>query len=335
MVKKKSFSIGSSLSQALTDTVSAAKNFSGELHIEIIPLRKIALDPDNPRDLALTFSDLHEGLSLSDKQYERKNHEKTKLSSIANSIKEQGIINPILVYKHDEQYRLIAGERRTFASILAGKDNIPAKILPEKPTELNLSLLQWIENIEREDLSLWERIRNLEKITAAYSPQTVTPVKPITATDLSHLLGCSLPQAANYKSIMEASSKLKSLLKENKIKNIEKAAFIAKAPPNTQDTLIRACLAGEPLKSMKQILSNTATCKVQKDTHDKRGRKAMKVNFGSTQKPIVAKIIIESILENKNFSHLNESIDNVKWDDFQSVARAFKRLIDKLEEEIK
>ena len=62
MAKKKSFAIGSSLTQALTDTVSAAKSHSGELHVEIIPLRKIELDPDNPRDLVLSFSGLSEGL---------------------------------------------------------------------------------------------------------------------------------------------------------------------------------------------------------------------------------------------------------------------------------
>ena len=69
---KKSFKIRGGLAEALDDTVTTAKNNAGELHIEIIPLRKIALDPDNPRDLALSFQDLYEGLAKDDEQLERK-----------------------------------------------------------------------------------------------------------------------------------------------------------------------------------------------------------------------------------------------------------------------
>ena len=61
---KKSFKIKESLAEALGDTISSAKNNAGELHVEAIPLRKIALDPDNPRDLVLSFEDLYKGISI-------------------------------------------------------------------------------------------------------------------------------------------------------------------------------------------------------------------------------------------------------------------------------
>ena len=70
---KKSFKIKGNLAEALDDTVNSAKNNAGELHIEIIPLRKIELDPDNPRDLALSFDDLYTGLSNNTNLFERKN----------------------------------------------------------------------------------------------------------------------------------------------------------------------------------------------------------------------------------------------------------------------
>jgi len=56
---------------------------------------------------------------------------------------------------------------------LAGKQDIQAKVLDKQtePTQ-NSGLLQWIENIEREDLSLWEPLRNLEKINHAYMKNT-------------------------------------------------------------------------------------------------------------------------------------------------------------------
>ena len=202
---KKTFTIRGNLAEALEDTVSSAKNNAGELHVEIIPLRKITLDPENPRDLILDIDDLHIGIKNDDPLYDRKVSEKERLMSLSKSISDQGIINPIVVYKHNDLYRLIAGERRTLASIIAGRADIPAKILTQKPAPLKLSLIQWIENIEREDLSLWERICNLKKILHAYSESHQIEIPHIKATDLANLLGCSLQQGVNYLNVLTAS----------------------------------------------------------------------------------------------------------------------------------
>ncbi|MBS0358993.1 MAG: ParB/RepB/Spo0J family partition protein [Proteobacteria bacterium] len=330
MAKKKIFTIGNSLTQALTDTAVAASNYSGELHVDIIPLRKIELDPNNPRDLVLNFTDLYDGLSHDDELYNRKKNEKETLKSISNSIKEQGIINPILVYKHGDKYQLVAGERRTLASILAGKDDIPAKILTSKPNKLKLSILQWIENVEREDLSLWERIRNLEKIFTAYAEEQKKTIDQITPTEFSQVIGCSLQQGINYKNIMSAPQKLRSLIQNNQIKNIEKVALIAKAPPKMQDELITACLKGATLKELKKL----TTIEIMESSleKEKRGRLLTKVNFGVTQNINVAKIIIQSVLKNDSFSFLNAKLHRIEWTDYKSVTKAFKFLIKTLEE---
>src|ERR1700678_1701155 len=111
MAKKRVFSIGTALSQGLEETIELAQNYSSELRIDVIPIKKIELDPSNPRDLLLTMDDVHHGIKPHDHDKERKSNELEGLHSIANSIKSQGIINPITVYKHGEHYRLIAGER--------------------------------------------------------------------------------------------------------------------------------------------------------------------------------------------------------------------------------
>jgi ParB family chromosome partitioning protein len=140
MAKKKVFNIGSALSSGLSETIKAAHNYSGELRVDVIPIKKIEVDPDNPRDLLIALEDLYLGISPSDTNFARKTNEQESLETLALSIKEQGIINPIIVYKHGEKYRLIAGERRTLASIMAGKVDIQAKILETKPSELKISI---------------------------------------------------------------------------------------------------------------------------------------------------------------------------------------------------
>ena len=325
---KKSFKIRGNLAEALDDTVSSAKNNAGELHIEVIPLRKIALDPENPRDLLLSFEDLYEGISGNDTEKKRKTAEKEALNSMMKSINDQGVINPVVVYKHGEQYRLIAGERRTLSSILAGKIDIPAKVLTARPDPLKLSLLQWIENIEREDLTLWERLRNLEKILAAFVENQEKALKEITATELSQLLGCSLQQGANYRNVLSASDHLREFIKSGAIKNIEKAAFIAKSPTALQASLIQACVDGNTLSEMKKMAKANQGSKSKSTA----GRPSTKINFGSTSNTQVANTILDCVISNKSLEKYTANLGDIKWDDHKSIATAFRQLIKSLEQ---
>jgi ParB family chromosome partitioning protein len=327
---KKSFKIKSNLAQALDDTVSAAKNYSGELHVEIIPLRKIDLDPDNPRDLALTFEDAFSGIKEGDPQLEKKQQHFDSLKSLSESIIKEGIINPIVVYKYGEKYRLIAGERRTLASIISKKNDIQAKILTSKPNPFKISMLQWIENIEREDLSLWERINNLNKILAAYSEKEGALLEKISPTQISQLIGCSLQHGVNYKHVLEAPEELLLAIKEGKINNIQKAAIISKAPKHLFQTLIQVCLNGATIKELSTLASAQAK-KPSKKTSKPRGRQTTQINFGTTKKANVAKIFISSVLENENFNHLHPKFLNTQWEDYKSVTDAFKLLVNILE----
>lgn len=333
MAKKKVFSIGTALAQGLEETIESAQNHSGELRVDVLPLSKVETDPENPRDLALTFQDIRNGIAGDDKDYLRKTEELESLQSIANSIKTQGIINPITVYKFGEKYRLIAGERRTLASILAGKTDIQARILDNKPDELKVSLLQWIENIERSDLSLWERIKNLEKIINAHGKMHHTSIHDMTITELSHLIGCSKPHAMHYKAVLNADSEIKKLIAENKIRNLEKAALLAEiTSQEVRVGAIEACLQGATLKQLKALSTHAAPkVKTGKST-ETRGRQTTAISFGVTKNIHVAKFIMDSVLNHQKISHLTPQFKAIDWNNPRSVANAFKTLLKKIEE---
>lgn len=333
MAKKKVFQISNALGEGLEETIGAAQNYSGELRIEVIPLKKIEVDPDNPRDLSISFEDVYSGIQRTDSDFAKKGQELLSLQSLAHSIREQGIINPIVVYKFGEKYRLVAGERRSLASILAGKIDIQAKILDSKPNELKISLLQWIENIERSDLSLWERLKNLEKIVTAFSTRKNIGSHEVTVTELSHLIGCTKPHAMNYKAVLNADEKLKQLIYENKIKNLEKAALIADVTNEAlKQNLMEACIAGAPLKKLKIIIDQNKEKKIIKKVAETRGRQSSSFNLGTTKNLKVAKLILDSILKNEMISHISERYKNVDWNDFRSVTSTFKDLMKQLEQ---
>lgn len=333
MAKKKSFSISNALSAGLEETIGAAHGYSGELQVDVIPLRKIDLDPDNPRELALTFADVSQTLQLEDPLYARKSEELASLASLAESIRRQGIIHPVTVYKHGEGYRLIAGERRTLASWLAGKGDIQARILSEKPDPLKVSLLQWIENVERSDLSLWERLRNLKKIVEAAQAVRGETGQPVTVTGLSQLIGCSKPQAMLYKAVLEADEDLMSLIRKQQIRSLEKAAFLAGVEDSEIRTqLTHAVIEGLPLHKLKGRVKQYATDRQAVAHRERRGRIPLVIQLGSTRNMKVARVLLDSLLAHSNIRNLLDDVQTMDLRDPKIMAHAFKLLIKKLEE---
>lgn len=92
----------------------------------------------------------------------RENFDEADLEELANSIKEHGVIQPIIVRQVGDKYELIAGERRTKASALAGLTTIPAIIRNMDDKEsAKISLL---ENLQRKNLSAIEEARTYKRI---------------------------------------------------------------------------------------------------------------------------------------------------------------------------
>ena len=82
----------------------------------------------------------------------RKTFDPDKLNDLAASIRERGLLQPVILRRQDDgNYLLMAGERRLRASELAGIRNVPALIREDDPLEIGL-----IENLQREDLSALE-----------------------------------------------------------------------------------------------------------------------------------------------------------------------------------
>src|SRR5437763_194345 len=143
----------SAATKEVSRTLEIANNYAGELSIEVLPLDIVELDPENKRALILTLNDARNGIKTDDPDFERKKQDLASLESLAKSIKNDGLLNPITVYRYANKCRLIAGERRTLASAIAGKNEIIARI-NERPVGTKLRRKQWVENNERSDLRL-------------------------------------------------------------------------------------------------------------------------------------------------------------------------------------
>ena len=129
------------------------------------------------------------------------------LQELADSIKELGVIQPITLRKEsDENYMIIAGERRFRASQLAGKTTIPAYILNANDEDTMEMAL--IENIQREDLNPLE-------IALAY--QQLIEQHNLSQEQLSKRVGKGRATIANFLRLLKLPGNIQVALKEKKI----------------------------------------------------------------------------------------------------------------------
>lgn len=153
----------------------------------------------------------------------RRNFDEEALEELSNSIKEYGVIQPIIVTKEDNYYKIVAGERRWRASKKAGLDEIPA-IVRDYDKQKN-SEIALIENIQREDLNPIEKATAIRELLDAYS---------LTQQQLADKLGISRSGLANTVRILNLDDRVIELVKDGKITEGHCKALLAINDPEKQ-----------------------------------------------------------------------------------------------------
>ena len=128
------------------------------------------------------------------------------LSELSMSIKEHGVIQPIIVRKVGDKYEIIAGERRFRASQLAGKSTIPA--LVRNIDDKEAAKIALLENLQRKDLT---------PIEEAKTYQTILKLDNITQEELAQNLGKSQSAIANKLRLLNLDEKVQMALLNQKI----------------------------------------------------------------------------------------------------------------------
>jgi ParB family transcriptional regulator, chromosome partitioning protein len=316
--------------EAITRTLEIANKYAGELSMEVLSLDQIELDPDNNRELALTLYDAKNGIDKNDPEYERKREDWKSLESLAKTIKDEQLINPVFVYRFGNKCRLISGERRTLASAIAGKNEIIARIANQRPMGTKLRVLQWIENNERADLSLSERINSLEAIIKEYYAENNIAEEKITAKLLSDLTGMSMTQTRRYILILHSKPEIKNAIIQGKLENIKLIEFICSVRnPEHQGKMLNAAISGlsfESIVKLKKELEGSETNKLET-----RGRKKTNVSLGSVKtnlaKLIVDALISSNILDTNITQQIHRIYQDSRWDEITSAEKGFKKII--------
>jgi len=162
-----------------------------------------------------------------DETQPRKMIQEERLKELAQSIREKGVIEPVIVIRNRDRYRLISGERRVRASILAGLKSVPA-ILRTGLSDKEIKEIQLIENLQREDITPLERAeairdylspvvdeKDLPKVLAQmeFSPDELPKEITDTVSVLLKNLGKSLKTLRRWVSLLSLPDEIKEQLR--------------------------------------------------------------------------------------------------------------------------
>lgn len=137
----------------------------------------------------------------------RKSFDQEKLEDLAESIKQHGMIQPIIVRQEGNIYRIIAGERRWRAARIAGLKKVP--VLIRDATDRELHELALIENIQREDLNPIEEAEAYRQLVIDYK---------LTQEELAGIVGNkSRSEIANRMRLLNLDQAVKDMLIEGKL----------------------------------------------------------------------------------------------------------------------
>lgn len=335
-MKKKAYALPNSITSDIGNTMELVKNNIGTLNYKIVPISAIEFDPQNPRELNINQEDILSGIQLNDPLFDKKNAELESLKQMAETIKKYGVRNAVEIYKFGTGYRLIHGERRCLSSILAGKKDIPAKVLDEKPNDFDVRLLQFIENIQREDLTLNETLNNIKMIIAEYKNHIDSDIQ-IDASFLEGIINKSKSHCYNYLSVLSSSKEIQLAIKNGQIRNLERAALIANVQDlDKQKELISLSMEGANIKELRQkakSLKNQSRNRLtQKQvTSSTAGKKAKKINMGATVNTAVIKKLIYLVSKDSFYLEHSNFLCSLKLDNYNECASSFKSLIQLME----
>ena len=187
----------------------------------------------------------------------RKKFDQEALEELSQSIKEYGLIQPIVVTKKDNYYSIIAGERRWRASKLAGLEEIPA-IIREDDEKIN-SEISLIENMQREDLNPYEKALGIRTLIDNYD---------MSQEEVAKKLGKGRSTIANWVRVLNLEPRVLEMAKEGKLTEGHCKALLAITDPEKQyTTAIQMLERGETVRQIEKKAKIKQTKEEQTRNH--------------------------------------------------------------------
>lgn len=163
----------------------------------------------------------------------RKDFNREEIESLADSIKSQGLLQPVVLRKRAGRYEIISGERRLRAMKHIGEKSIPA-IVKEKISDGKMLEMALVENIQREDLNDIELAKSYQRLLFECG---------LSHKDLSEHIGKSRSAITNTLRLLKLPEKIQTLTREGKISSGHARALLAIKDKQAQYALVKKIIS--------------------------------------------------------------------------------------------
>jgi ParB family chromosome partitioning protein len=157
----------------------------------------------------------------------RRDFSEAALADLAQSIREQGIVQPIVVAARGERYEIVAGERRWRAAKLAGLDRVPITVR-EKASDRDLLEAALVENLQREDLNALEAAEAYARLKEEFK---------LTQEAIAARVGKDRATVANTLRLLKLSSPVRDRIRSGELSAGHARALLALAATDDQERL--------------------------------------------------------------------------------------------------
>lgn len=206
----------------------------------------------------------------------RCNFDEEKLQELAASIKEFGVVQPVVVRKKGRSYELVAGERRLRAATLAGLTKVPAIV--KDYDDAKMMEIALIENIQRHDLNPIEEAQGLRRLMQEFKltqEQTAEKVGRSRSAVTNILRLLNLPEQVQKQIIngvltMGQAKQLLGLPKPEQMCEVAEAIIVNGWSSRMTEEVVRKLKEGKKLKIVRELIEEEAKNKDNKEKKPKR-----------------------------------------------------------------
>lgn len=236
--------LGRGLASLIPDSALGGTEEAARASLRHVPLDEIVPNPEQPRHV---FDAL-------------------ELEGLADSIREHGVLSPLVVRRAEGRYVLIAGERRLRASALAGLSEVPV-VVRDAPTPRDQLELALVENLQRSDLDPVETARGYARLAKEFG---------LTQDEIAGRVGKDRATVANAIRLLKLPDFALDALKDGQISAGHARALLplADAPDDLRRTLAKVIAARLPVRATERLVHQLATTPkaVRNATRERRDR---------------------------------------------------------------
>ncbi len=190
----------------------------------------------------------------------RKNFDEDALQELAESIKQFGVLQPILVQEREDYYEIIAGERRWRAANIAGLKEVP--VIIRNLTEQEIVEIALIENIQREDLNPIEEAQAYKRLLTEFN---------LKQDEVAERVSKSRTAVTNSMRLLKLSDDVQQMVIDEMITTGHARALLAIEDPEQQYILAQKVFDEKlSVRDIEKLVKNLGKTKVQKKSKEKQ-----------------------------------------------------------------